>query len=59
MNNDSTNATDETWLDYDVDESLSHFEWTELAPALVIYFITFCLGLTGWYQSKKKKIIHI
>ncbi|XP_034951463.1 QRFP-like peptide receptor isoform X2 [Chelonus insularis] len=49
---DSNNGTfneseEEAWWDYDLEESLNHFEWAELAPALVVYSITFCLGLTG------------
>lgn len=46
MSND-TNVTLDPFLDYDVNESLNNYEWSELAPALVVYSITFCLGLTG------------
>ncbi|XP_026675318.1 QRFP-like peptide receptor isoform X3 [Ceratina calcarata] len=41
-----TNATDE-FLDYDINESFSRFDWAELAPVLVVYSLTFCLGLIG------------
>ncbi|XP_076751230.1 QRFP-like peptide receptor isoform X5 [Xylocopa sonorina] len=41
-----TNATDD-FLDYDINESLSRFDWTELAPVLVVYSLTFFLGLVG------------
>ncbi|XP_053599069.1 QRFP-like peptide receptor [Microplitis demolitor] len=41
------NESDDFWGDYDLDESLNFFDWSELAPALVVYSITFCLGLTG------------
>ncbi|XP_029677270.1 QRFP-like peptide receptor isoform X1 [Formica exsecta] len=40
-----TNATD--FPDYDINDSFSHFEWTELAPVLVVYSLTFILGLVG------------
>lgn len=46
MSND-TNVTLDPYLDYDVEESLDHYDWSELAPALVVYSITFILGLTG------------
>ncbi|KAF7995618.1 hypothetical protein HCN44_006725 [Aphidius gifuensis] len=46
MSND-TNVTLDPFLDYDINESLNNYEWSELAPALVVYSITFCLGLTG------------
>ncbi|KAG8035718.1 hypothetical protein G9C98_001146 [Cotesia typhae] len=42
-----TNETEEMWEDYDIEESWNYYDWSELAPALVIYSITFCLGLTG------------
>lgn len=41
----SSNTTD--FPDYDMNESLSHFEWLELAPMLAIYSLTFLLGLSG------------
>lgn len=41
-----TNATDD-FLDYDINDSLSHFDWAELAPVLVVYSLTFFLGLIG------------
>ncbi|XP_011338045.1 QRFP-like peptide receptor isoform X2 [Ooceraea biroi] len=41
----SSNTTD--FPDYDMNESLSHFEWLELAPMLTIYSLTFLLGLAG------------
>ncbi|OAD54970.1 Galanin receptor type 1 [Eufriesea mexicana] len=41
-----TNATND-FLDYDINESFSHFDWAELAPVLVVYSLTFFLGLIG------------
>lgn len=41
-----TNATDD-FLDYDINESFSHFDWAELGPVLVVYSLTFFLGLIG------------
>ncbi|XP_076292381.1 QRFP-like peptide receptor isoform X2 [Lasioglossum baleicum] len=41
-----TNATDD-FADYDINESFSHFNWAELAPVLVVYSLTFFLGLVG------------
>lgn len=43
-----TNATD--YLDYDINDSFSHFEWGELAPVLVVYSLTFILGLVGEFN---------
>lgn len=40
-----TNTTD--FPDYDINDSFSHFEWAELAPVLVVYSLTFILGLVG------------
>ncbi|XP_060828422.1 QRFP-like peptide receptor isoform X3 [Bombus pascuorum] len=40
-----TNTTD--FIDYDLNESFSHFDWEELAPVLVVYSLTFFLGLIG------------
>jgi hypothetical protein len=45
----SSNTTD--FPDYDMNESLSHFEWSELAPMLAIYSLTFLLGLAGEFFS--------
>lgn len=39
--------TDDTDFDYDIDESLGTFNWAELAPVLVVYSITFFIGLIG------------
>lgn len=41
-----TNATDD-FLDYDINESFSRFDWAELGPVLVVYSLTFFLGLIG------------
>lgn len=41
-----TNATDD-FIDYDINDSLSHFDWAELGPVLVVYSLTFFLGLIG------------
>lgn len=46
MSNDSSNATLD-FPDYDVNESFSRFNWAELAPVLVVYSLTFFLGLIG------------
>lgn len=43
-----TNATD--YPDYDINDSFSHFEWGELAPVLVVYSLTFILGLVGEFN---------
>lgn len=45
MTSNSTNGTD--FPDYDINDSFSHFEWAELAPVLVVYTLTFFLGLIG------------
>lgn len=45
-----TNATND-FLDYDITESFSHFDWTELGPVIVVYSLTFCLGLIGECSS--------
>lgn len=51
----STNMTNSSNMtnfpDYDVNESFSHFEWAELAPVLVVYTLTFFLGLVGKFNS--------
>lgn len=44
-----TNATD--FPDYDINDSFSHFEWAELAPVLVVYSLTFILGLVGEFNK--------
>lgn len=44
-----TNATDD-FLDYDINDSLSHFDWAELGPVLVVYSLTFFLGLIGEWK---------
>lgn len=49
-----TNATDD-FLDYDINDSLSHFDWAELGPVLVVYSLTFFLGLIG----ERKYILYI
>lgn len=33
--------------DYDADDSLNSFEWRELSPSLIVYGVTFILGLVG------------
>lgn len=43
-----TNTTD--FPDYDINDSFSHFEWGELAPVLVVYSLTFILGLVGEFN---------
>ncbi|XP_012270260.1 QRFP-like peptide receptor [Orussus abietinus] len=47
MSNNTNETEDDYFLDYDVNESLSHFDWAELGPVLVVYTLTFCLGLAG------------
>lgn len=44
-----TNTTD--FIDYDLNESFSHFDWEELAPVLVVYSLTFFLGLVGEWDG--------
>ncbi|XP_070528737.1 QRFP-like peptide receptor isoform X2 [Cardiocondyla obscurior] len=41
------NNTNVTFPDYDLEDSFSHFDWGELAPVLVVYTLTFFLGLIG------------
>lgn len=50
-----TNTTD--FPDYDINDSFSHFEWAELAPVLVVYSLTFILGLVG--EFNRFAYIHI
>ena len=33
--------------DYDINESSSTFDWTELGPSLVVYVLTFFIGIVG------------
>lgn len=33
--------------DYDINESFSTFDWTELGPSLVVYVLTFFIGIVG------------
>lgn len=33
--------------EYDYDDSIAMFEWRELFPTLLVYGVTFLLGLTG------------
>ncbi|XP_043280555.1 QRFP-like peptide receptor [Venturia canescens] len=47
MNNETAFNDTDYGSDYDVNDSLNIFNWAELGPVLVIYSITFCLGLTG------------
>ncbi|KAG7210799.1 hypothetical protein KM043_012290 [Ampulex compressa] len=44
-----TNITEDydDYYDYDINESFSYFDWTELGPVLVVYSLTFFLGLIG------------
>lgn len=48
VQSNSTNVTD--FPDYDINDSFSHFEWAELAPVLVVYTLTFFLGLIGKFN---------
>ena len=41
---EATNVSD---YDYDYNESINNFAWGELVPTLVIYSITFVIGLCG------------
>lgn len=51
-NSTSTNSSNMTnFPDYDVNDSFSHFEWAELAPVLVVYTLTFFLGLVGKFNN--------
>ena len=51
-NETATNDTDDAdyGSDYDYSAALVSFAWGELLPALVIYSIIFCLGLTGNFK---------
>lgn len=53
VQSNKTNITD--FPDYDINDSFSHFEWAELAPVLVIYTLTFFLGLIGEFNIFKYK----
>lgn len=59
----SSNITN--FPDYDVNDSFSHFEWAELAPVLVVYTLTFFLGLIGKFNFQiqtimfNRKYLHI
>lgn len=53
VQSNSTNVTD--FPDYDINESFSHFEWAELAPVLVVYTLTFFLGLIGKFNTFRYK----
>ncbi|XP_046401001.1 uncharacterized protein LOC124167202 [Ischnura elegans] len=44
---DVESVTQEEEYDYDLEESLNTFNWTELLPALVVYSLTFVFGVTG------------
>lgn len=46
-----TNATYDYDYDYDINESFSYFNWAELAPVLIVYGLTFVLGLVGKFYS--------
>ena len=48
VQSNSTNVTD--FPDYDINDSFNHFEWAELAPVLVVYTLTFFLGLIGKFN---------
>ncbi|XP_071568210.1 QRFP-like peptide receptor isoform X3 [Temnothorax nylanderi] len=45
VQSNSTNMTD--FPDYDINDSFNLFDWGELAPVVVIYTLTFFLGLIG------------
>ena len=38
---------DDYIYDYDLDESLSTYDWAELGPSLFIYSLTFLAGIIG------------
>jgi len=47
-NNVSEEGEDDYYYyDYDLDESLSTFDWWELGPSLAVYSVTFLLGVIG------------
>lgn len=48
ITSNDTNATNNDYdYDYDINDSYSHFDWEELAPVLIVYSLTFILGLAG------------
>ena len=49
MLNDSTleDNEEEYYYDYDINESFSTFDWTELGPSLFVFSLTFLLGIVG------------
>ena len=50
MENDSvSNETSYDYYDYDYDinESFSTFDWSELGPSLFVFSLTFILGIVG------------
>lgn len=44
---DTTEEGGDWEYDYDAEDSLNSFEWRELSPTLLVYGITFILGLVG------------
>ncbi|XP_032664076.1 QRFP-like peptide receptor isoform X1 [Odontomachus brunneus] len=47
VTSNDTNTTYDYDYDYDINESFSYFNWAELAPVLIVYGLTFVLGLVG------------
>ena len=44
----SINDTDEDYIyEYDLDESLATFNWSELGPSLFVFSVTFIVGILG------------
>lgn len=41
------NAWNETEYDYDYEKALDTFFWSQLAPALAVYSVTYLVGVTG------------
>ena len=45
---ENNNDTDEEYIyEYDLDESFSTFDWTELGPSLFVFGVTFIVGILG------------
>ena len=45
--NTSSDTEDQYFYDYDINESFTTFDWSELGPSLFVYTVTFVLGIVG------------
>ena len=48
VTNSSANDTDYDIYEYELEESFSNFNWSELGPNVAIFAITFVLGMDLW-----------